>query len=879
MRLPFWASRNRSQTANVASTARTRNTSWLAVVTLLALLAAAWIPGVEAQSSSSDTSESSESSGSDHVLKTSSVAYCSTPDVLVVDTASLTLYPNNQTVFFELAAASLANDVNATVAIHVDAYGLGVIDFNLDLCSVAGGALCPLPTYQFNGGGVYPIPSQYLESIPTIAYTIPDLEAVATLSLTDSGGSVVACIQATLTNGNTAQQSGALWASVGVALLALFSSLLHSSIAQSVGAAQWRVVDVMLMIQHIAITGLLSMNFPEVFVSYALNFAWSIGLVDIPSLQNSVTSARSATGGHSGAVFGETLIAQSARNDVNLAASNPSSSKSSGGTFSFIANLAMSATGLGGVQQKGAEYSSGLTPLAQEPFQASSGHFSAATRQSPRKLARRGSIFDEAEREVRMLVRRAAQYAPNTGPNGQPVTTSQSSNIPIVQNNTNNYGGYDLYSQRANIAPDNVFLTVLVSIFILIAIVAGALLLTYAIVWITRALTRKSRRGRVAHWSRRLARPSEFGIVVAATAGRVFLIIMPPFFVFALLQWRFGDSWMPHFVAGIFMALFLLAAVVFFLPLFRHARRDSTESLYYGKKEPPLYGSLAAKRWGHMAHPYRPKFFWFALAFLVMSFIRACFVAFAQGRDFTQAVGLLVFEFVFFVLLCVFRVGRDKKSDWVFILLTAFRVATWAVCVAFTRRADVNTIPRAIVGFVLIVITGIPIIWLFFLTVWDLFSALLRRKRRPNPHYDSDAVAEKNKEMEQDGNHSSYGYGQVGTAGAAGAGAAGVGAGAALAASSSPGTTGERNNGGGMSTDSSASGVSHPMEQSQPTTFASAGNADALNTNGAGDTTNASNGLNQPAHGDARSGPTSAELDQEGWDAAAYSGALPDTRT
>lgn len=150
MRLPFWASRNRSQTANVASTARTRNTSWLAVVSLLALLAAAWIPGVEAQSSSS-SSDSSESSGSDHVLKTSSVAYCSTPDVLVVDTASLTLYPNNQTVFFELAAASLANDVNATVAIHVDAYGLGVIDFNLDLCSVAGGALCPLPTYQFNG--------------------------------------------------------------------------------------------------------------------------------------------------------------------------------------------------------------------------------------------------------------------------------------------------------------------------------------------------------------------------------------------------------------------------------------------------------------------------------------------------------------------------------------------------------------------------------------------------------------------------------------------------------------------------------------------------------------------------------------------------------
>lgn len=34
------------------------------------------------------------------------------------------------------------------------------------------------------GGGIFPIPSDLASGIPTIAFTIPDLEAVATLEVT-----------------------------------------------------------------------------------------------------------------------------------------------------------------------------------------------------------------------------------------------------------------------------------------------------------------------------------------------------------------------------------------------------------------------------------------------------------------------------------------------------------------------------------------------------------------------------------------------------------------------------------------------------------------------------------------------------------------------
>ncbi|CAO1621093.1 unnamed protein product [Parajaminaea phylloscopi] len=728
------------------------------------------------------------------MLSTSSVAYCALPNVLVVNTAALTLYPENKTVEFQLSAGSVASNVNVTVNIHVNAYGLGVVDFSLDLCSIAGGILCPLPTYQFNGGGIYPIPEEYLSKVPSIAYSIPDLEAIATLSLTSSStGQVVDCVQVTLTNGHTARQSGAKWASVGLALFALFSSLLHSCIGQSVGAAQWRVVDVMLSIQHIAVTALLSLNFPSVFVSYAVNFAWSLGLVDISSLQKSITSTRAATGGHTGAQFGNALTAQTALNAVN-AAVQLDAAVANGGSVNLASTLANKLFSVG-TSADGSGHAIEETQVASTALSSIAGHFAPAMKRGVEAVE--GTLAEAIVANRTLLASRAAKYAPNTGPNGTPITTSSSGTLPIVLNSTDNYGGVDLFVQKANIAPDNAFATVLVSMFIFIAIIVGALLLTLGIAWLFRLATRRSE-GSVSHWAHRVTRPSGFAPVVAATAGRALLVIFPAYIIFAFYQWKHGDSWVPTMLAAVFLAFLVISIIVFFAPLFKEARRSSPETFYYSKHESPVYANRVAKVWGHMAHPYRPKYFWFALVFLLLSVVRACFVSFAQGQDFRQAVGLLVFEVVFLVLLCVLRVGRDKKSDWVFIVLAIFRVISWAVCVAFTRRANVTTIPRAIVGYALIVVTGIPIVWLFFLTVWDLFSALLPSKRRSQK-----PVAGEGNEKTQD---DSYHYGHMG-AGAAGAGA---GAGTAGAAATSPSTDSS------PATASSTSGAHGGMVRHQP---------------------------------------------------------------
>ncbi|CEH16400.1 hypothetical protein CBOM_06251 [Ceraceosorus bombacis] len=670
---------------------RRRRGGWLRSAASLAILAGAATNVVDAKGI-----------GGARELYTSSVAYCSDPIAILVTDLQLSFFPDNRTLEFNIAAASTQDDLNVSIALTVNAYGLGVFNANLNLCDLGGSFLCPLPRYQFSGGGVFPIPDQFNLNIPTIAYTIPDLEAVATLELTDtSSNSVVGCVQATLSNGHTARQPAVLWATVGFALLALFSCLLHTAMAQSVGAAQWRIVDVMMVIQHPAVTSLLSLNYPIVFLKYGSNFAWAIGLVNISSLQQSITNTRQRYGDYSSGTFGAALTAQVGRKYNPFSGSTPQSGGSDGG------GLGRSILGGIGLRRR-LDDSLTLKPI--------SSHVEILGQ----KLVEAGTGLMKRD-----------QYAPNTGPNGFPITNSNSVQLQVVGGNTTS-GDLGRFAERQNVAPGNAYLTVLVSAAILLAILIGALIVLYIVALVARMLTNRNGKSAVSHWSHRITRPREFlGVVTLSMLSRYFLIVFPILTIFSFYQWDYGSSWPPHLVAGLVFGLFLIVGAVFLVPMIKYARRGSADDLYFAKGEPPEKGTLIAKRWGHTAHPYRPKFYWFAFAFVLWSMVRACFIVFAQGHGLRQAAGLLAWELIFLILLLILRPGRDKKSDWFYVITTLLRVLTWAACIALTEEANVQTIPRVIVGFVVLVITGLPIIFLFLVTLWDLCSALLPSKRRP----------------------------------------------------------------------------------------------------------------------------------------------------
>ncbi|KAF5370607.1 hypothetical protein D9758_002062 [Tetrapyrgos nigripes] len=235
----------------------------------------------------------------DESLFTSSVTYCEPPETLLVQQFDVAYIAKNQSVSFNIIAASVEADVNVTANLLLNFYGMKPVNLTVDLCSILGGALCPLPMYNFNGSDSLSLPESFSSQVPGIAFKIPDLEAFAQLTLTEVGtGDIKACVQATLSNGWSTHQRAVEWSVGVVALVALLLALWQSRSPNALGP--YRLLDLMSLYQIIAASALWNLNYPSVYRSFALNFAWALTLFSSPTseVQQAINNMRALTGGN-----------------------------------------------------------------------------------------------------------------------------------------------------------------------------------------------------------------------------------------------------------------------------------------------------------------------------------------------------------------------------------------------------------------------------------------------------------------------------------------------------------------------------------------------------------------------------------------------------
>jgi hypothetical protein len=193
-----------------------------------------------------------------------------------------------------------APNLSVTANVQLNQYGSNPVNLTIDFCEVLGRALCPLPQYNFSGSGSLPLPNSLdvASRVPSIAYRIPDLEAFAQVTLVDKRtGSVKACVQTTLSNGWSLRQDAVSWAvgafTLSSALLAAYQIFTGAS-----SVAIQRFIESVLFLQHICYLGMLDLNYPVVFISYAINFSWAVGLFGSSGhLQRSIDRMRDHTGG------------------------------------------------------------------------------------------------------------------------------------------------------------------------------------------------------------------------------------------------------------------------------------------------------------------------------------------------------------------------------------------------------------------------------------------------------------------------------------------------------------------------------------------------------------------------------------------------------
>ena len=354
------------------------------------------------------------------------------------------------------------------------------INVTIDICSLFGGALCPLPVYDFNGSDSISLPDSLdVDSqIPGIAYIIPDLEAFAQLNLTDvKTGEVKACVQTTLSNGWSTHQYAVEWSTGSIALFSLAVAIWQSIVNPSLALAPIRLLDTLSLFQTIALSGLLSLNFPSLYRSFTLNFAWALGLFPAStssSIQQSINRMRHLTGG---------------------ALSNASSD-----AISFV-NRELS------------------------PYNVV-GQNAIALSQSLVQTSTSLSDIDVAE----FLQLNSSGLTPHVLASEVATVTEDSSNVLQA--------GVPIFTNSIGIATANAFMTIFFVALILTAIVLGTLGLTYGI---TIALCRSklnSKYPRISQFR------DDFPSFARAWCLRAAMISSLPILVFAFYQWTLKDSWL-----------------------------------------------------------------------------------------------------------------------------------------------------------------------------------------------------------------------------------------------------------------------------------------------------------------------------------------------
>ncbi|KAJ7262283.1 hypothetical protein B0H12DRAFT_1105108 [Mycena haematopus] len=272
-------------------------------------------------------------------LSTSSVTYCNPPTELLVQQFDVTYFEANNSIFFDISAQSVGSNISVTASILVNVYGLTPVNVTIDLCSLLGGALCPLPQYTFNGSQSLALPADLGVSnhVPSIAFSIPDLEAYAQLTLVDvNTGEIQACVQATLSNGWSTRQTGVEWATAALALFTLLVAAWQSISPHAV--LPYRLLDLLHFYQTIAATALLSLNYPLLYRAFAANFAWAMGLVASSNsrLQRSIDTMRALTGGH---LANSSSAAASLLVDTSATNSTPTNLRLAFGAFQQLSSV------------------------------------------------------------------------------------------------------------------------------------------------------------------------------------------------------------------------------------------------------------------------------------------------------------------------------------------------------------------------------------------------------------------------------------------------------------------------------------------------------------------------------------------------------------
>ena len=203
----------------------------------------------------------------DDILSTSGFTSCmdSTSSQITVQNLNIQFDRQTSQITFDVAGSSTKVQ-NVTASLSVTAYGNMVYSKDFDPCNAATKVtqLCPVPMGDFAAQGVQDVPTAYTSQIPSIAFSIPDLEGAAKLELKSrDGGEDLACIESDVNNGKTMEVPAVSYIVAGIIgsalVLTSISALTSSAGAHAPSPGFGTCLG---WFQSVATNGMLSVNYP-----------------------------------------------------------------------------------------------------------------------------------------------------------------------------------------------------------------------------------------------------------------------------------------------------------------------------------------------------------------------------------------------------------------------------------------------------------------------------------------------------------------------------------------------------------------------------------------------------------------------------------------
>lgn len=208
------------------------------------------------------------------------------------------------------------------------------------------------------------------------------------------------------------------------------------------------------------------------------------------------------------------------------------------------------------------------------------------------------------------------------------------------------------------------------------------------------------------------------------------LIFLLPLLILAFYQWTLKDSWLSTLLSVItFLGLLALLAYPPYL-IISFVRKSKDPYELYSHSPPTYLTSL-----GPLYAQYRPERYYVFLTLLVVPFLKAIFISFANRSGLAQVILLFITEFVVLGLQIGLKPHMTRGGDVLCTYLGVTRLIATGLLIAFVERVAVKAIPRTVIGVIIAVIWAVAVVILILdlviyhmlVPLWQVATGRFRR--------------------------------------------------------------------------------------------------------------------------------------------------------